>query len=317
VRALWPLVNDLEITMEANPTSVEAEKLKAFKEAGVTRVSLGVQALNDTDLEFLGRKHSAADAIRAIENAAENFEHFSFDLIYARPGQTLEGWKEELKRAAALASGGHLSLYQLTIERNTPFYYDAAQGLFSLPDDGQGAAFYHATQEVLDAANLPAYEVSNHAAPGRESRHNLTYWHYGDYIGIGPGAHGRLSVEGQKLATREHYAPQKWLEMVEREGRGAHPFQPLSHEERFCEALMMGLRLYEGVALDHLQAQSGGRDWREYIDAARIETARGEGWLDIRDGRMVLSREGMLRLNALIPYILKDPSRPAQKERAV
>ncbi len=310
VHALWPCVNDLEVTLEANPTSVEAAKFAAFKDAGVNRVSIGVQALNDKGLQFLGRKHSAEEALRAIDIAGENFERFSFDLIYARPDQALEDWKKELQSAAELAKG-HLSLYQLTIERNTPFHYDEAQGLFSLPSEDLAADFYDITQDVLGAAGLSAYEISNHAAPGHESRHNLIYWHYGDYIGIGPGAHGRLTLDGKKFATREHTAPQRWLEMVEEGGRGAHPFQPLSHDDQFNEALMMGLRLHEGVRLEHLSAQ-GGQDWQNYMDPERLQIIQDQGWLCLNDERMILSREGMLRLNALIPYILKAQS-PAGK----
>ncbi|MCB9983329.1 MAG: coproporphyrinogen III oxidase [Rhodospirillales bacterium] len=303
-RALWPQVNDLEVSLEANPTSIEAEKFAAFRVAGVNRVSVGVQALNDEDLKFLGRQHSAAEALKAIEIARENFERFSFDLMYARPGQALEDWRVELEQAAALA-GGHLSLYQLTIERNTPFYFDHAQGLFDLPDEDQASAFYALTQDVLDEAGLPAYEVSNHAAAGHESRHNLMYWHYGDYIGIGPGAHGRLILEdGRKVATREHAVPDMWLSRVDERGIGAHPFETLSSEDRFMEALMMGLRLREGVRFDHLSAQ-GGCDWRRYIDEGHLQIAIDEGWIIMDKGAMRLSREGTLRLNALIPYILK------------
>ena len=307
VHALWPCVNDLEVTLEANPTSIEVEKFAAFKAAGVNRVSVGVQALNDEDLQFLGRKHSAKEALQAIEIAAKNFDRFSFDLMYARPNQTLEGWEAELRRAATLArndSGGHLSLYQLTIERNTPFHYDHAQGLFSLPNEDVASEFYNITQDILEEAGLPGYEVSNHAAAGHESRHNLTYWHYGDYIGIGPGAHGRLTLDGQKFATREHTAPQAWLEKVAKEGCGAHPHQTLSGEDRFLEALMMGLRLRGGVALDHLSEQ-GGQNWADYIDGAHLKIAEDEGWISLDEQTLRLSREGMLRLNALVPYILK------------
>ena len=258
----------------------------------------------------MGRKHSAKEALSAIEIAREHFERFSFDLIYARPEQSLEAWREELQRAAELAQG-HLSVYQLTIERNTPFHYDQAQGLFSIPNEDVACEFYNVTQDVLRGAGLPAYEVSNHAAPGHESRHNLTYWHYGDYIGIGPGAHGRLTIDGQKHATRDHHAPDRWLEMVEKGGCGAHPFQALSGEERFLEALMMGLRLQEGVALDHLVAQ-GGDDWRGFMDLSRLQTAKDEGWIVEDKTNLKLTAEGTLRLNALVPYILKDRSDQAQ-----
>ena len=309
VHALWPCVNDLEVTLEANPTSIESDKFAAFKEAGVNRVSIGVQALNDEDLKFLGRKHSSKEAMQAIEIAEKQFDRFSFDLIYARPDQGLEDWEDELRRAAGLARG-HLSLYQLTIERNTPFHYDHAQGLFSIPNEDVASEFYNITQDVLETEGLPAYEISNHASAGHESKHNLIYWHYGDYIGIGPGAHGRLTLEGQKFATREHHAPAAWLKKVEGEGCGAHPFQALSGEDRFLEALMMGLRLREGVSLKHLNAQVG-QDWRSYIDADHLRIAQDEGWIVLDDEHMRLSREGMLRLNALVPYILKVKAVPA------
>ncbi|HOO81029.1 MAG TPA: radical SAM family heme chaperone HemW [Alphaproteobacteria bacterium] len=306
-RALWPQVNDLEVTLEANPTSIEGQKFAAFKAAGVNRVSVGVQALNDTDLQFLGRQHSAAEALTAIEIAHKIFDRFSFDLIYARPNQSLEAWRAELDLAVELA-GGHLSLYQLIIERNTPFYFDHARGLFALPGEEQACSFYNLTQDVLEGAGLPAYEVSNHARAGQESRHNLIYWHYGDYVGIGPGAHGRLSRDdGSRVATREHSAPQVWLDRVEANGYVGHPAQMLSREERFMEAFMMGLRLREGVELKHLSVQ-GGQDWHAFIDMERLQIVQNEGWVLLDDDKMRLSREGMLRLNALIPYILKAES---------
>lgn len=308
IHRLWPCVNDLEVTLEANPSTVEAETFRSFQSAGVNRVSLGVQALNDDDLKFFGRKHDVKEALQAIETASGIFDRFSFDLIYARPGQTLEGWRSELTRALALAQR-HLSLYQLTIERSTPFYHDHARGVFSIPDEDLAADFYILTQEMTAASGLPSYEVSNHAAEDQQSRHNLTYWHYGDYIGVGPGAHGRLTLDGKKIATREHYAPQIWLEKVESAGAGAHPFETLGTGERFTEALMMGLRLRGGVALAHLAAQGGG-NWMEHVDMERLRIVREQGWLDYDGERMWLNVEGVLRLNALIPYILK-----AQPER--
>ncbi len=310
IHCLWPCVNDLEVTLEANPSTVESDKFRAFREAGVNRVSLGVQALNDKDLRFLGRRHDAGESLRAIETASGLFERFSFDLIYARPGQTLEDWREELARALTLTRG-HLSLYQLTIERSTPFYHDHARGLFSVPDEDLAADFYTLTQDMTAAAGLDSYEVSNHAAEGHESRHNLIYWHYGDYIGIGPGAHGRLTLDGKKFAVREHYVPPVWLEKVGNDGTGAHPFEVLSAEERFTEALMMGLRLKGGISLAHLEAQGGG-SWGDYIDEERLRRVREQGWLDHDGERLWLSIEGRLRLNALIPYILKVKPGPAE-----
>ncbi|MBU0858346.1 MAG: radical SAM family heme chaperone HemW [Alphaproteobacteria bacterium] len=244
----WHVKNDIEITLEANPTSVEAEKFKAFRQAGVNRVSLGIQALNDPDLKFLGRQHNAAEAVAAIKIAASTFDRFSFDLIYARPQHTVEAWQAELNEALNYAVG-HLSLYQLTIEPGTPFHTQHARGDFTIPNEDEGAALYEVTQSVLSDRGMPAYEVSNHARPGEESRHNLVYWRYGDYVGIGPGAHGRLTLDGVKHATRAHRAPEIWLERVQGGGHGAHPHETVAHNERLTEALMMGLRLQEGVPL--------------------------------------------------------------------
>jgi putative oxygen-independent coproporphyrinogen III oxidase len=306
IHALWPCANDIEITLEANPTSVEADKFTAFRDAGINRVSIGVQALNNADLKFLGRTHDQGQALGAIEVASKTFERFSFDLIYARPQQSLKAWEAELAQAIDLA-GGHLSLYQLTIERNTPFYYDHEQGKFSIPEQDLAADFYALTQDVLGAAGLPAYEVSNHAADGHESVHNLIYWRYGDYIGIGPGAHGRLTLaDGRKCATREHQVPDIWMERVEENGTGVHPLEGLDHQGRFMEALMMGLRVPEGLPFARLNAQcEEGKDARDYLDMTKLDMLAGQGWLSYDEERLVLSVEGMLRLNAIVPYILK------------
>ena len=304
VRSLWRCVNDIEITLEANPTSIEADKFLAFKGAGVNRVSVGVQAFNDFDLKFLGRQHSADEARKALQIAGDVFDRFSFDLIYARPEQSLDDWKRELSEAVEL-SKGHLSLYQLTIERSTPFYFSHAQGRFQMPSEELSAEFYTLTQEVLERARLPAYEVSNHAAEGQESAHNMIYWRYGDYIGIGPGAHGRLSLNGDKYATRGHHAPDKWLEAIEQGGDGCHPYADLNSDEMFLEAFMMGLRLKEGVAIQTLNSLTG-KDYQAFLDAEHLQKAQGEGWLELNDKRIVLSLEGRLRLNALVPYLLKD-----------
>ncbi len=296
VQRAWKISNDIEITLEANPTSVEIEKFEAFRGAGVNRVSLGVQALNDKDLAFLGRKHSADEAKHAIEISQATFDRTSFDLIYARPEQTLADWKKELREAASL-SAGHLSLYQLTIERNTPFYMSHARGDFTIPEEGLAADFYDLTQDVLEGLSMPAYEVSNHARAGEESKHNLAYWHYGDYIGIGPGAHGRLSLNGGiKHATRDHAAPEKWLEWVEEKGCGAHPYEALSAQDSFMEALMMGLRLRDGISLN----------WQEYLDEEKLDVLKNEGWLHYDEEHLRLTRQGLLRLNAIVPYIMAD-----------
>ncbi len=299
---LWRQVNDIEITLEANPTSVEIGKFRAFREAGVNRISLGVQALNDYDLQFLGREHSAAEAYRAIEIAAEVFDRFSFDLIYARPNQNLKSWREELEMTQQFAPE-HLSLYQLTIERSTPFYVQHKQKLFSIPDEEVAADFYHVTQDVLGAAGLPAYEVSNHAKLGQESRHNLVYWNYGDYVGIGPGAHGRLTIEGQKQAWREHSAPDIWLERAGRDGNGAHVPELLSSSDMFMEALMMGLRLTSGIDINMLQ-QKTEIGFEDGVDMAHFQIVCDEGWA-VRDGKNIaLTIEGLLRLNAIVPYLI-------------
>jgi putative oxygen-independent coproporphyrinogen III oxidase len=261
---LWTLAPDVEITLEANPTSVEAARFQGFRAAGVNRLSLGVQALNPADLAFLGRKHSAEEALAAIDLARRTFPRYSFDLITARPGQTVTAWRAELAQALALA-GDHLSLYQLTIEEGTAFHPMFARGDFVIPDEDLAADLFEATQEVMNAAGMPAYEVSNHARPGGESRHNLAYWRYGDYVGVGPGAHGRLTLDGPeggtkwatKWATRGRRAPESWLQAVERDGHGGHAPEEVDADGRFTECLMMGLRLSEGLPLRRLAGESG------------------------------------------------------------
>ncbi|MCF8495926.1 MAG: radical SAM family heme chaperone HemW [Alphaproteobacteria bacterium] len=300
----WRITNDIEITLEANPTSVEREKFLAFKEAGINKVSLGIQSLNDDDLQFLGRKHSVRDALTAIETAANVFERASFDLIYARPNQTLKNWQEELEKALDYTAR-HLSLYQLTVERNTPFHVDHAQGKFSMPDEELAADFYILTQEIMTSRGLPAYEVSNHAAPGEESRHNMAYWTGGDYIGIGPGAHGRITLDSTKYATRDHAAPEIWLERVQTSGYGRTLLDPLSPEDRFLEGFMTGLRLRKGISLSELERRSGA-DWAALLDQDKINIAQKEGWAERSENTLRLTTEGILRMNALIPYLLRD-----------
>ncbi len=303
VQSVWRFSNDIEITLEANPTSIEMQRFKGFKEAGINRVSVGVQALNDDDLLFLGRKHNVNEALKALDIAKENFERYSYDLIYARPNQTLKEWRQELERAVKYA-GEHISLYQLTIERGTPFFQDYSRGDFSIPGEELSADFYNLTQEIMGDAGLPAYEVSNHAAAGQESRHNLTYWNYGDYVGIGPGAHGRITLNGKKMATRDHRVPEIWLERVKEKGSGAHPFEEVPASDQFSEALMMGLRLRDGVSLPALETL-GKCSWQEYIDEARLKTSIKEGWARHSGDNLNLTREGLLRLNALLPYLLR------------
>ena len=302
VQKTWQITNDIEITLEANPTSVEADKFEAFKVAGVNRVSLGVQSLKDKDLKFLGREHSANQAIQAIEIAQNTFDRYSFDLIYARPEQSLKAWEGELIQALKHA-GEHLSLYQLTIERRTPFYNAHQGGEFIMPDDVLAADFYLLTQEIMAGAGLPAYEVSNHAQPGKESRHNLMYWHYHDYIGVGPGAHGRITVDGQKYATREHAAPNIWLARAHEGGKAAHAYEPLLAQDQFTEALMMGLRLTEGISRQALKDKTG-QDFEALVPAQRRHVLINEGWLVDAGDVIRLTLEGRMRLNAILDFLL-------------
>ena len=249
VRATWPTANSIEVTLEANPTSVEAGRFQGYRQAGVNRVSMGIQALHDDDLRALGRLHSVAEGLAAFETARGIFDRVSFDLIYARQGQTLADWRTELRRALDLGLD-HLSLYQLTIEEGTAFGDRYALGkLRGLPDEDLSADMYEATQEICGAAGLMAYEVSNHAKNGNESQHNLIYWRYQDYAGIGPGAHGRLTLDGQKFATETVLSPGGWLSAVEKNATGESLRAMLSDEDQFSERLLMGLRLSEGVDL--------------------------------------------------------------------
>lgn len=291
----WHMPEGIEITMEANPSSVEAERFRGYRAAGVNRVSLGVQALNDRDLKFLGRLHNVEDALKAIKLARDIFPRMSFDLIYARPKQTVEEWERELREAISYAVD-HLSLYQLTIEEGTPFFGLHKMGKLVVPDDDQSALLYEATQEITAAEGLPAYEVSNHARPGAESRHNLTYWRYGDYAGIGPGAHGRLTRGAVKLATATERKPEAWLELVERDGHGVLDQEQLGYDEQADELLLMGLRLTEGVDLARWQ-QLSGRD----PDPKREEFLLEHGFIErIGNSRLRCTPSGMLILDSVV-----------------
>lgn len=299
---LWTFSNDIEITLEANPTSVEAGKFRAFRQAGVNRVSLGIQSLRENDLVFLGRKHNVGEARQAIDIAAATFDRFSFDLIYARPEQTVAAWREELNEALTL-SGGHISLYQLTIEPGTAFHTQHARGDFMIPNDMVAGDLYEVTQDILGAAGMPAYEISNHAKPGEESRHNLTYWRYGDYAGVGPGAHGRITLDGKKIATRAHRAPEIWLKNVAAQGHGAHPFEDITPDQRLTEALMMGLRLTEGVPLARLERESG-KTADTFFDPKKIKSLCDEGYLSMANDHITATASGRQRLNALLSYLV-------------
>ncbi len=295
--------SDIEITLEANPTSVEAARLTAFRQAGVNRLSLGVQALDDAALQALGRRHSAAEALAALEVARASFPRLSFDLIYARPGQTLAAWDAELRRALSLAAD-HLSLYQLTIEPGTAFEALHRNGSLVLPDEDLATALYDATGEAAAAAGLAAYEVSNYAVPGSESRHNLAYWRYGDYAGVGPGAHGRVSVGGALRATRRHRAPEIWAERVARDGHGTTREDGVPPPERAREALLMGLRLAEGIAADRFAARTGV-PLDAAIDLEIMSASISAGYLRRTQTHLIATAEGRRRLDALLPRLVR------------
>ncbi|PWR22535.1 coproporphyrinogen III oxidase [Zavarzinia aquatilis] len=299
----WRFAPDIEITLEANPTSVEAGKLRDFAAAGVNRASLGVQSLAEGDLRFLGRQHSAAEALAAVEVARRTFPRVSFDLIYARPGQTVEGWLAELGQALAFGPD-HLSVYQLTIEEGTAFHAAVRRGDWALPDEEVQDSLYEATQEALTAAGLPAYEVSNHARPGEESRHNLTYWRYGDYAGIGPGAHGRLSrADGTALATAAFRKPETWLDHVRTAGDGTETQHELDAATRLDEAAMMGLRLTEGVPVARLE-RIGGAPFHTLIAPRRLERLIAGGFLTLENGTLTATARGRAVLNTLLGELL-------------
>ncbi len=295
VAANWTVAADAEVTMEANPSSVEAERFRGYRAAGVNRVSLGVQALNDADLKFLGRLHDVADAKRAIEIARATFPRLSFDLIYARPGQTPDAWRRELGEALTLAAD-HLSLYQLTIEHGTPFYALRDAGKLIVPDEAAAADLYAVTQEASDAAGMPAYEISNHAQPGAECRHNLAYWRYAEYAGIGPGAHGRLKLADGRHATAMERVPEAWLEKVDSWGDGLVVDDVLTCEEEGDELLLMGLRLAEGIDLERYRRISG-RD----LDPARLSDLLAHGMVErLRGGKVRATRAGFFVLDAVV-----------------
>ena len=298
----WTVAGDAEVTLEANPTSVDATRFHGYRAAGVNRVSLGVQALDDHDLAFLGREHDVATALAAVELAGTVFPRHSFDLIYARPTQTAAAWRAELTRALRYANG-HLSLYQLTIEPGTRFHALVVAGRLVPMDEDQQAELYELTQDSLAQAGLATYEVSNHARPGEECRHNLVYWRYGDYVGIGPGAHGRLTLCGGRVATRTERVPERWLAAVERAGTGEHERESLGEREQTVEMLMMGLRLSEGVDESRL-AGCAGSPIESSLDRRGLERAIAAGWLRRDDGRLIATAAGRQRLDHLLRLLL-------------
>ncbi|MGX9966479.1 radical SAM family heme chaperone HemW [Roseomonas sp. F4] len=296
---------DLEITLEANPTSVELQKLRDFRAAGVNRVSLGVQALDPAALAFLGRKHDTREAITALEQARATFPRVSFDLIYARPGQAEAAWRAELRQALALAAD-HLSLYQLTIEPGTQFATLFGRGAFTLPEGDEAARLYTATAEEAGRFGLLPYEISNYAQPGAESRHNLAYWRYGDYLGIGAGAHQRLTLpDGSLMAARRHRAPEEWLARVQRDGHAVVEEEALSPRDRAREALLMGLRLTEGIDTTRIERRSG-LPFLECVEPDALTALLEEGLLAWQGPtRLRATPDGLLRLDALLPHLVR------------
>jgi oxygen-independent coproporphyrinogen-3 oxidase len=291
----WSVAPDVEVTLEANPTSVEATRFRGYRTAGVNRVSLGVQALDDASLKELGRLHTAQEALDAVKVARSIFDRYSFDLIYARPRQTLESWSAELKRAIGEAAE-HLSLYQLTIEPDTPFFGLHKAGKLVIPGEDLGRDLYDLTQDVCAAAGLPAYEISNHARPGAECRHNLVYWRGHDYAGVGPGAHGRLTIDGRRVATETEKRPEAWLTRVESNGTGLIVDEKLTSGETADEYLLMGLRLAEGIDPQRFTAIAG-----RTLDPKRISILQGEGAVETTaDGRLRVTQSGFPVLDAVV-----------------
>ncbi|MES2255985.1 MAG: radical SAM family heme chaperone HemW [Pseudomonadota bacterium] len=298
ISRLWRMANDVEITLEANPASADAARFADYRAAGVNRLSLGMQALNDADLKFLGRLHNAAEARAALDLAMANFERVSLDLIYARPDQSDAQWREELKQALAFGTD-HLSLYQLTIEPETPFALLHRNGQIRIPDDDLAAGLYETTQELTEAAGLPAYEISNHAQPGSESRHNLIYWRYGDYAGVGPGAHGRLMLGDKRIATSTIRLPERWRDAVMKDNEMFADFTPIADMDAAREHLLMNLRLREGIDLAAYQQRWGTRP-----DSTKIAPLIEQGMLHLDRDVLSATPQGRLILNAVIAALL-------------
>lgn len=321
----WTVEPDVEVTLEANPTSSEAARFAALRQAGVNRVSLGVQSLRNDALRFLGRQHSAKEALGAVEMAAGIFPRYSFDLIYARPNLTLTDWEAELREALQYA-GTHLSTYQLTIEPGTAFFHAMKRGDLVELDDDACADQFELTQCMLADAGLPAYEISNHAAPGHESRHNLTYWRYGDYVGVGPGAHGRISVTDEnaiqqqskqlqnqeilpeksqlKTATYTIRSPEKWLDAVNQRGHGLAEMHTIHADDAIAERLLMGLRLHEGIHEAAFEAETGVA-LRDVLNPQAVTRFRHAGWLAWENGTLRITPTGMVRLDGMLPQLVE------------
>lgn len=303
-----------EINIEANPTSYEMEKFKQFRSAGINRISLGVQALNDKDLLALGRQHSARQALKAVESASSIFERYSFDLIYCRPGQNVSLWEAELRQALTYARD-HLSLYQLTIEKGTPFYSQHKQGKLILPENDIAANMYEITTNILAEQNLARYEISNYAVAGQECRHNLAYWHYDEYLGIGPGAHSRLhqynKIRNQNAHQRQisammmHHTPQKWLNNILENGSAVQQLNPLSRQEIVEEVLMMGLRLETGISTEHIESITSQKI-ENILNMPTVKQYSDNGYLHYLDNNIRLTSQGLIVHNYIVPRIMLD-----------
>jgi len=302
LQSITTFTQDIEITLEGNPTSIEAAKLEAFKQAGVNRVSLGVQSLKSEDLKFLGREHSANEAKRAVDAARNTFDNYSFDLIYARPDQSLKDWENELLDALEMA-GNHLSLYQLTIEKGTRFFSDYSKGVFKIPDEDLAADFYLLTREIMEAHGMPAYEISNHAKQGFESRHNMSYWRYDDYLGIGPGAHGRITKNGQKHALMMSSQPEIWLRAVAEKGNALQINNPLKVDEVVDEIIMMGLRVREGISRKRFKLITG-HDIEDKISTSALNKLIQNQLVMIDDDTLKCTDSGMLLVNYIASELL-------------
>ena len=294
----WNVEPNIEITLEANPSSVETQKFADFRSAGVNRVSLGVQSFRDCDLAFLGRSHTGNEAQNAIALAQHHFNRVSFDLIYALPDQSVQSWAEQLQQALSFDTG-HLSLYQLTIERGTPFFAEHKKGIFSMPDDYLSADLYERTSELTLESGFCSYEISNYAVLGQESRHNLTYWRGGDYVGLGPGAHGRLTIKGDRFRTEQVPLPVNWLSTVAKNGHATRNFEPIPKAEHITECLMMGLRMSTGVDRDLFAIQTG-KELDASIDQSNAAALVSAGLVELDEKGLRTTSLGRLRLNGVI-----------------
>ena len=298
----WGLENNVEITLEANPNSVEKTQFKNFRTAGINRLSIGAQSFDDKALKFLGRTHTAREVIAALDIARSTFSRYSFDLIYCRPQQSMDTWKKELTSALEFTND-HLSLYQLTIERGTPFFASHRDKKFKMPNEDTAAEQYEYTRDILSRAGLFPYEVSNHATPGGECRHNLTYWRYGDFAGIGPGAHGRVSDNGQKIAYRRISNPEKWLLQTEKTGTGLQKKHKLAPKEILQEMVLMGLRLTEGLDLHEVKKQTGN-SIEYWFDPDNLMLLIEENLLVLTENKLQATQEGLLRLDSINSLLL-------------